>query len=364
MTHIDDIAASEKPQTVMAERARFTRFSPLTRQRLRNFRRNRRAFISLILLCLVTVVTGAAELIANDKPLALRYKGEWYFPFAVSYPETTFGGFLEAETDYTDSFVQEMILEEGDGKFVWPPIRFKYDTINYNLTEEAPAPPDGVNYLGTDDQGRDVLSNLIYGVRVSLLFGITVTLLSSVAGIAFGALSGYRGGMTDLIGQRFIEIWNGIPELFVLIIICSIVQPNLWLLAGIITLFNWPRLTGVVRAEFLKARNMPYVTAAKTLGVGDMTLIFRHILPNAMVSALSYIPFVITGTISTLAALDFLGFGLPPEDPSLGRLLQQGKVNVQDPWIGLSVFAVMSFLLTLLLFVGEGVRDAFDPSKR
>lgn len=337
-------------------------FSPLTRRRLSNFRRNRRAFISLWLFGLITIICLFAELIANDKPIAIHYKDNWYAPIIISYPETTFGGFLESETDYKDSFLKDAILEAG-GTIYWAPIRFSYDTINFNLTHEAPTPPDNINWLGTDDQGRDVLANLIYGVRVSLAFGISVTLLSSLAGITFGAISGYRGGMTDLIGQRFIEIWNGIPELFVLIIICSILQPTLWLLVIVITLFNWPRLTGVVRAEFLKARNLPYVTAAKTLGVSDAVLIFRHILPNAMVSALSYIPFILTGTITTLAILDFLGFGLPPESPSLGRLLAQGKANVQDPWIGLSVFGAMSFLLTLLLFIGEGVRDAFDPAK-
>lgn len=333
-----------------------------TTQRAAKFKRNRRAYISLLLFIVIALLCACAELIANDKPLAVRYKGEWYLPILKDYPETVFGGFLEAEADYTDPYIQDTIQENG-GALYWPPVRFSYDTINYNLSQEAPTPPDSVNYLGTDDQGRDVLANLLYGIRISLVFGLLVTILSSVAGIAFGALSGYRGGVTDLIGQRFIEIWNGIPELFVLIIICSIIEPTLMLLIIIITLFNWPRLTGVVRAEFLKARNMPYVTAAKTLGVKDSVLIFRHILPNAMVSALSYIPFILTGTITTLAVLDFLGFGLPPEAPSLGRLLAQGKANIQDPWIGLSVFTALSVLLTLLLFIGEGVRDAFDPSK-
>jgi microcin C transport system permease protein len=337
--------------------------SPLARKRLATFRRNRRGFYSLILLGFIFLLCLFAELLANDKPILVRYKGEWLSPLLVAYPETRFGGFLQAEADYKDPYVRDAIEKEGKGLIVRPPVHYRYDTINYALTASAPTPPDGENLLGTDDAGRDVLAGLLYGTRTALAFGLAVTFVSSLIGIAAGAVQGYFGGWTDLLFQRFIEIWTGLPELFVIIIVSGMVEPNLPILIGLISLFGWPRLTGVVRAEFLRARALPYVTAAKTLGVSEPVIMFRHILPNAMVSSLSYLPFVLTGTISALTVLDFLGFGLPPESPSLGRLLAQGKDNLQAPWIGLSVFAVLSVLLTLLLFVGEAVRDAFDPRK-
>ena len=339
-------------------------FSPLTKKRIRSFKRNKRGMISLGALLVVAILCATAELLANDKPVAIRYQGEWLFPAFVEYPETRFGGFIEAEADYKDPYVADMIIgEDESGIMIWPPLRFRYDTINYRLSASAPTPPDGDNWLGTDDRGRDVLANLLYGTRTALVFGFAVTIISSIIGVAAGAVQGYLGGKVDLFFQRFIEMWTGLPELFVLIIVSGMMQPNMWMLIAFISLFGWPRLTGPVRAEFLKARNLPYVTAAKTLGVGEKTIIFRHILPNAAVSALTYIPFVLTGTIGLLTVLDFLGFGMPPEAPSLGKVLSQGKNNLHAPWIGLSVFFTLSALLTLLLFVGEAVRDAFDPRK-
>ncbi|MET0155063.1 MAG: ABC transporter permease [Rickettsiales bacterium] len=339
-------------------------FSPLTQKRFSAFRRNKRGMASLMILLALAMLCACAELLANDKPVAVRYKGEWLFPAFKEYPETRFGGFIEAEADYKDPYVADMIIgEDKTGVMLWPPLRFGYNTINYRLSAAAPTPPDNDNWLGTDDRGRDVLSNLIYGTRTSLIFGLAVTMISSVVGVAAGAVQGYFGGKIDLFFQRLIEMWTGLPELFVLIIVSGMTQPNMPILIGLISLFGWPRLTGPVRAEFLKARNLPYVTAAKTLGVKEKTIIFRHILPNAAVSALTYIPFVMTGTIALLTVLDFLGFGMPPSAPSLGKVLSQGKNNLHAPWIGLSVFFTLASLLTLMLFVGEAVRDAFDPRR-
>ena len=331
------------------------------RRRWWNFRRNRRAFWSLWLFLALFFVTLPAELLANDAPLLVRYDGNFYFPVARLYPETTFGGIFETEADYTDPAVVALI--EAKGWIVWPLIPYRYDTLVRELPTPAPSPPTRQNWLGTDDQARDVLARLIYGFRISILFGLTLTILSTLVGIAAGAVQGYFGGLVDLLFQRFIEIWSSLPTLYLLIILASIVTPNFWWLLGLLLLFSWMSLVGVVRAEFLRTRNFDYVRAARALGAGDLTIMARHILPNAMTAALSFLPFILSGAITSLTALDFLGFGLPAGSPSLGEVLNQGKNNLTAPWLGLSGFAVIAGMLSLLIFVGEGVRDAFDPRK-
>ncbi len=338
------------------------RLTPLGIRRLENFRANRRAYGSLVVFLWLFAVSLAAELIANDRPLLVRYDGAWYFPVFVTYPETVFGGDFPTEADYRDPYLQELVAAKG-GWMLWPPIPFRYDTIDYDLTVPAPSPPDAEHWLGTDDQARDVLARVIYGFRISVLFGLALTLASSIIGIAAGAVQGYFGGWLDLLFQRFIEIWSGLPVLYLLIILSSIFVPNFWLLLGIMLLFSWMSLVGVVRAEFLKVRNFEFVRAAQALGVSNTVIMFRHILPNAMVSALTFLPFLLNGSITTLTSLDFLGFGLPPDWPSLGELLAQGKNNLQAPWLGITGFLVVATMLSLLVFIGEGVRDAFDPRK-
>jgi len=326
-----------------------------------NFRSNRRGFWSLWIFLSLFTITLFAEFIANDKPLLVRYDSKFYFPIFYEYPETVFGGFLPTEADYRDPEVAELIRAKG--WMVFPIVPYSYDTINYNLPVPAPAPPSRDNWLGTDDQGRDVVARLIYGFRISVLFGLILTLLSSIVGITAGAVQGYFGGWVDLLFQRFIEVWQGLPILYLLIILASVVEPNFWWLLGLMLLFSWMALVGVVRAEFLRVRNFDYVRAAKALGVSDTMIMFRHILPNAMVAALTFLPFILNGSITTLTALDFLGFGLPPGSPSLGELLNQGKANLQAPWLGITTFMVLAVMLSLLIFIGEAVRDAFDPRK-
>ncbi|OPX33718.1 MAG: ABC transporter permease [Desulfobacteraceae bacterium 4484_190.2] len=335
--------------------------SPLTRRRLMNFRSNRRGFWSLWIFLGLFTITLFAEFVANDKPLLVRYDSKFYFPILYEYPETMFGGFLPTEADYRDPAVAELIRAKG--WMVFPIVPYSYDTINYNLPVPAPAPPSRDNWLGTDDQGRDVVARLIYGFRISVLFGLILTLLSSIVGVMAGAVQGYFGGWVDLLFQRFIEVWQGLPILYLLIILASVVEPNFWWLLGLMLLFSWMALVGVVRAEFLRVRNFDYVRAAKALGVSDTMIMFRHILPNAMVAALTFLPFILNGSITTLTALDFLGFGLPPGSPSLGELLNQGKANLQAPWLGITTFVVLAVMLSLLIFIGEAVRDAFDPRK-
>ncbi len=337
------------------------RISPLTRRRIENFKANRRGWWSFWIFLVLFVLTLGAEFIANDRPLVVNYDGRHYFPVFQDYPETTFGGEFATLTDYRDPYVQELIAEKGWA--VWPLIPFSYRTINYELPVPAPAPPSSVNWLGTDDQGRDVVARLIYGFRISVLFGLTLTILSSIIGVAAGAVQGYFGGLTDLLFQRFIEIWSGLPTLFLLIILSSIVTPNFWWLLGLLLLFSWMALVGVVRAEFLRARNFDYVRAARALGANDTIIMARHVLPNAMVATITFLPFILNSSITTLTALDFLGFGLPPGSPSLGELLAQGKANLQAPWLGLTAFFTLAIMLSLLIFIGEAVRDAFDPRK-
>lgn len=335
--------------------------SPLNRRRLANFRANRRGFWSLWIFATLFVLSLFAELIANDRPLLVRYDGGWYVPVLEAYPETTFGGVFPTEADYRDPVVAELIGEKG--WMVWPPVPYRYDTFIRELPSPAPSPPTAQNWLGTDDAGRDVVARLVYGFRISVLFGLILTFASSAIGIAAGAVQGYFGGWLDLLFQRFIEVWSGLPVLYLLIILASIVEPNFWWLLGLMLLFSWMGLVGVVRAEFLRARNFEYVRAARALGVGNVTIMFRHLLPNAMVATLTFLPFILNGSITTLTALDFLGFGLPPGSPSLGELLNQGKSNLQAPWLGLTAFAVLAVMLSLLIFIGEAVRDAFDPRK-
>jgi microcin C transport system permease protein len=358
--------------------------SPLNQRRLRNFKANRRGYYSLWIFVVLFALSIFAEFIANDKPIVISYKGETLWPVFHDYPEAKFGGFL-ATTDFRDPFIQDEI--NSNGWMVWPPIRYSYRTVNNELPEPAPAHPwwmltkeqrcahypDGVNdknctlgnwnWLGTDDQGRDVVARMIYGFRISVEFGLVLAFFSSLVGVLAGAVQGYFGGWIDLLFQRFIEIWTSIPTLYLLLIISSVLPPSFFVLLGILLLFSWVALVGVVRAEFLRARNFEYVNAARALGVSNITIMFRHLLPNAMVATLTFLPFILNGSITTLTSLDFLGFGLPPGSPSLGELLSQGKDNVHAPWLGLTGFFVISIMLSLLIFAGEAVRDAFDPRK-
>ena len=338
------------------------RLDPITRRRLTNFQANRRGYWSFRIFLVLFAFTLPAELIANDRPLAVWFDGTLYVPVLTAYPETVFGGDFETEANYRDPFVKDLI-HDGGGWIVWPLIAYDYRTINYDLPSPAPSPPTAENWLGTDDQGRDVAARVIYAFRLSVLFGLVLTLVSSVIGIAAGAVQGYYGGWIDLLAQRALEVWGGIPVLYILIILASVIVPGFWTLLGLLVLFSWTALVGLVRAEFLRTRNFDYVKAARALGVTDRVIMVRHVLPNAMVSTLTFLPFILNGSITTLTALDFLGFGLPPGSPSLGELLNQGRNNLQAPWLGLTGFAVVALMLSLLTFTGEAVRDAFDPRK-
>lgn len=335
--------------------------SPISQRRWQSFKANKRGWWSLWLFGIIFVLSLFAEFIANDKPIILSFKDKIYYPVFVDYPETAFGGDFETAAEYRDPFVAELI--EAEGWMFWPPIRYSYDTVNYNLAVPAPAPPSTENLLGTDDQARDVFARIIYGFRISVLFGLVLTFFSSIIGVAVGAIQGFLGGWVDLIGQRFMEVWAGLPTLYLLIIMASIVEPNFWWLLGIMLLFSWMSLVGVVRAEVLRARNLDYVKAAKALGVNRWLILLRHVVPNAMVATLTLLPFILNGSITTLTSLDFLGFGLPSGSASLGELLAQGKQNLQAPWLGFSAFMVLAIMLSLLIFIGEAVRDAFDPRK-
>jgi microcin C transport system permease protein len=336
------------------------RLSPLNRRRLDQFKANRRGYVSFWLFLLVFAISLAADVIANDRPLLVRYDGRFYFPTLVSYPETAFGGLFETEADYNDPYVVELIEEKG--WILEAPVPYRYDTVVLGV-ERAPSPPSAQNWLGTDDQSRDVFARVLYGLRLSILFGLALTLISSAIGIAVGALQGYYGGAVDLVGQRLIEVWSGLPLLYLLIILASFIVPGFWTLLFIMLLFSWMTLVDIVRAEFYRARTLDYVRAARALGATDLVVMRRHILPNAMVSSLALLPFVLSGALTTLTALDFLGFGLPPGSPSLGELLAQGKNNLQAPWLGITGFLVTAVILILLIFTGEAVRDAFDPRK-
>jgi microcin C transport system permease protein len=366
------------------KRRRFS-LSPINRRRWQNFKAHRRGYFSFWVFLVLFFVSLFAEFIANDRPFLVKYDGRFYFPALVTYPETTFGGEFETKTDYRDPFVQKLIAQKG-GYMVWPLIRYSYDTHNLDLPTPAPSKPTWLltekecaavvarknlkscrdleyNWLGTDDQGRDVVARLIYGFRISVLFGLILTAVSSVIGIIVGAVQGYFGGWTDLLFQRFIEIWTSVPQLYLLLIISSVLVPGFIVLLGILLLFSWVSLEGLVRAEFLRGRNFEYIRAARALGVSNRVIMFRHLLPNAMVATLTFLPFILSSSVTMLTALDFLGLGLPPGSPSLGELLAQGKANIQAPWLGLSGFFSVATMLSLLIFIGEAVRDAFDPRK-
>ena len=336
--------------------------SPITRRRWANFRHNRRGFASLCLFVLLFTTSLFAEFIANDKPIVVEYKDRLYFPIFRRYAEVEFGGVFEVEADYRETAVQDLIEGSG-GWMIWPPIRFSHNTIDYDLPGPTPYPPSPEHLFGTDNYGKDVLAGLVYGTRLSFLFGIVLTLASSVIGVFAGGVQGYFGGKIDLFGQRLIEIWAGLPMLFILIILASVVESNVYWLLGILVAFSWMSLVGVVRAEFLRARNLPFVMAARALGLPNATIMVRHVLPNAMVATITFLPFILTGSITLLTSLDFLGFGLPSDSPSLGRLLAQGRTNIHAPWLGLTTFFTLAVMLTLLIFTGEAVRDAFDPRK-
>ena len=336
--------------------------SPLTRRRWANFRAHRRGYLSLKVFAALLIVSFLAEFVANDKPLVLVYEGDAYWPVVVRYAETTFGGALDSEADYRDPDVQALIAA-GDGWAVWPPVPYSYDTIDWQIGRPVPTPPSARHWLGTDDVSRDVLARLIYGFRLSVLFGFALTAISSVVGVMVGAVQGFFGGWVDLVGQRLVEIWAGLPVLFLLIILSSLVQPSVYALLALLVLFSWMALVGVVRAEFLRTRNFDYVRASRALGVSNLAIMRQDVLPNAMVATLTFVPFLLTGSITLLTSLDFLGFGLPAGSPSLGELLAQGKANLQAPWLGLSGFFTLLIMLTLLIFIGEAVRDAFDPRR-
>ncbi|MBB3460994.1 ABC transporter permease [Rhizobium sp. BK377] len=377
-----DVAAN--PTTTPVRPPRKGLLSPTNIRRWRNFKANKRGYWSLWLFLVLFVLSLFAEFIANDRPIIASYKGEILFPVIINYPEEKFGGFL-AETDYRSSVISDEI--DANGWMIWPPIRYSYQSVNSNIPHSAPTPPfwlmspeercraypqgvndpgcrlGNLNWLGTDDQARDVLARVIYGFRISVLFGLVLTICSAVIGVTAGAVQGYFGGWTDLFFQRFIEIWSSMPVLYILLIIAAILPPGFFVLLGIMLLFSWVGFVGVVRAEFLRARNFEYVRAARALGVNNRTIMWRHMLPNAMVATLTFLPFILSGSITTLTSLDFLGFGMPPGSPSLGELIAQGKANLQAPWLGLTAFFTMSIMLSLLIFIGEAVRDAFDPRK-
>lgn len=334
--------------------------SPLGKRRIQHFKANRRGIWSLRIFIALFIVCLCGELIANDKPLIVSYEGQWYFPIVQHYTEIDFGGELEFSPDYSSEYVHELIEGKG-GWMLFPPVPFSFDTVNYDLSEPAPSPPSTVNWLGTDDQARDVLARVIFGARVSIMFALLLTAISAVVGITAGALQGYYGGWVDLIGQRVLEVWSGLPVLYLLIILSGFVVPSFWWLLGIMSLFSWLALVDVVRAEFLRGRNLEYVKAARALGLTDGELMRRHILPNAMTSTLTYLPFILTGAIATLTALDFLGFGMPVGSASLGELIGEAKTNLQAPWLALTAFFTLALILSLLVFIGEACRDAFDP---
>ena len=334
--------------------------SPIGRRRLAHFKANRRGWWSLWLFVALFVLCLCGELVANDKPLAIHYKDSWYFPIVSSYVETDFGGELPFEPDYSSDYVRKLITDQG-GWMLFAPIAFSYDTVNYDLKEPAPSPPSSRNWLGTDDQARDVLARVIFGARISILFALILTAISAVIGITAGALQGFYGGLVDLLGQRVQEVWAGLPVLYLLIILSGFVAPSFWWLLGIMALFTWLALVDVVRAEFLRGRNLEYVKAARALGLTNGALMRRHILPNAMTSTLTYLPFILTGAIATLTALDFLGFGMPPGTASLGEMIGQAKRNLQAPWLALTAFFTLALILSLLVFIGEACRHAFEP---
>jgi microcin C transport system permease protein len=380
--------ATPAPLGVVVPIVRLLAPSPINRRRWENFKANQRGFWALWIFLVLFILSLLAECIANDKPFLVEYDGHYYFPSLINYTQATFGvddELAQSSPDYRDPYLQKLIADKG-GAIVWPLIRYSYDTHNLDLPTPAPSKPTWMlteeecrpvverkglsgcrdleyNWLGTDDQGFDVVARMIYGFRVSVLFGLILTIVSSIIGVAAGAVQGYFGGWTDLLFQRFIEIWTSVPELYLLLIISSVLVPGFFVLLGILLLFSWVSLVGLVRAEFLRGRNFEYIQAARALGVSNRVIMFRHLLPNAMVATMTFLPFILSSSVMTLTALDFLGFGLPPGSASLGEMLKQGKDNIQAPWLGMTAFLTVAVMLSLLIFIGEGVRDAFDPRK-
>lgn len=335
--------------------------SPFLRQRWRIFRANRRGFYALILFIILVLLSCCSRFIANDRPLLVHFDDRFYVPVFQTVPETMYGGFFETEADYTDPFVLDAI--EAKGWLIWPPIRYRYNTPSLDLSGSAPTPPDRHHLLGTDDESRDVLARLIYSFRNSVLAGLVLAFASALIGILAGMIQGYYGGWIDLLAQRVVEIWNGMPVLFLLLILASLIRPNLFWLLALLLLFSWTSLVGVVRAEVLRTRKQAYILAARALGLGDLAIQWRHILPNAMVASLTFLPFLASNSVITITSLDFLGFGLPPGEASLGEMLKQAKENLDAPWLGASVVTVLAGILVMLVFIGEALRDAFDPGK-
>ena len=332
--------------------------TPISQKRIANFKANKRGYYSLLIFIVLFGLSLFAEILANDKPVLVLYKGGIYLPAFKTYSEKTFGGEFETEADYKDPFVKKLI--EKDGFIIMPPIEYSH---HFSSGTEVLAPPSGEHLLGTDDTGRDISARMIYGLRLSVLFGLLLTICSSIIGVFAGSIQGYFGGWIDIVMQRFMEIWDSLPLLLVLVIIASVIEPNLVSIFFIMLAFTWMKLVDLVRAEFLRARNLDFVRAARALGVSESKVIFRHILPNALVSTFTFLPFILTGAITVLASLDFLGFGLPSDYPSLGELTLQGKNNLDSPWIGLTAFFSLATVLSLLIFIGEALRDAFDPRK-
>jgi microcin C transport system permease protein len=385
---VPETAASSPMGLVVPPRGQQIALSPINRRRWENFKANRRGYWSLWIFLFLFIASLFAEIIANDQPLLVEYRGHYYFPVLFDYTESTFGQddeFAQSAPDYRGPELQKEIANRG-GYIVWPPIHYSYSTINYDAPTPAPSPPTWrltaeqcrevvehknltgcrdleYNWLGTDEHDFDVVARLIYGFRVSVLFGLTLTLISSFIGVLAGAVQGYFGGWTDLLFQRFIEIWTSVPELYLLLIISSILVPGFWVLLGILLLFSWVSLVALVRAEFLRGRNFEYIQAARALGVSNPRIMFRHLLPNAMVATMTFLPFILSSSVMTLTALDYLGYGLPAGSASLGELLKEGKDNVQAPWLGFAGFLTVAGMLSLLIFIGEAVRDAFDPRK-
>lgn len=361
-TMTGDIATFEGPESLESGFAVATLPKTMNQRRWENFKKNRRGFYSSWILLILFTISMASELVANDKPLLLSFKGEWYLPIFFTYTETEFGGRFPTEAEYKDPYLIDLIEAEG-GWMLWPLIRFTNNSLDMFIIDAAPAPPSADHILGTDDSSQDVFAKAIYGFRLSIVFGLCLTVCGSLIGITAGAIQGYFGGWVDLVFQRLIEIWAGMPILFLLIILSSLVEPNPYWLFGLLLLFSWMALVGLVRAEFLRARNFEYVKAAKALGVSNAKIMVKHVLPNATIAALTMVPFLLVGSVTLLTSLDFIGFGLPVEYPSLGRLMQQGKNNLQAPWLGLTAFFTLAIMLTLLIFIGEAVRDALDPRK-
>ena len=337
------------------------KLSTLNQRRFYNFKSNKRGWYSFWIFLFLFIISFCADFFANDKPLLVKFENDYYFPILIPYPETIFGGDFETEADYRDPYVKNLI--NNSGWIIMPIIPYKYDTIIRDLNIPAPSPPSKINWLGTDDQARDVVARLIYGFRISILFGLTLTFFSMLIGVTAGSIQGYFGGKIDLFFQRFMEVWSAIPTLYILIILASVIQPNFWWLLIILLLFSWMGYVGVVRAEFLRARNLDYVRAAKALGVSNRIIIWRHLLPNATVATITFLPFSLSASVTALSGLDFLGFGLPPGSASLGEMVNQGRNNLQAPWLGLTSFFALSIMLGLLVFVGEAIRDSLDPRK-